>query len=105
MVRLVQQLSQLRHLSAESAHLCQVVYSTNMPKERGKEWEHLKVVSKKGQSFQVQCNYCDKQFWIGSGQRIRAHLGVQTLCGVNKCEKVYFTAIKFIKRLSACTFV
>jgi len=59
-----------------------------MPKERGKEWEHVKVVSKKGQSFQVQCNYCDKLFWIESGQHIRAHLGVQTLCGVNKCEKV-----------------
>ena len=50
-----------------------------MTKERGKEWEHVKVLSKKGQSFQVQCNYCDKQFWIGSGQ--------------------------LIKRLSACTFV
>ena len=48
-----------------------------MPKERGKEWEHVKVVSKKGQSFQVQCNYCDKIFWIESGQHIRAHLGVQ----------------------------
>jgi len=35
LVHLVQQLSQLRHLTADSAHLCQVVYSTNMPKERG----------------------------------------------------------------------
>ena len=38
---------QLRHLSADSAHLCQVVYSTNMPKERG-------VLAR---SFHVRKNY------------------------------------------------
>jgi len=43
----------------------------------------------KGVGFQVQCNYCDKQFGIGSGHRIkRAHLGVQCIRGVNNCEKV-----------------
>ena len=60
-----------------------------MPKERRQEWEHVRVLNKKGVGFQVQCNYCDKQFWIGSGHRIRAHLGVQSkpISGVNKCER------------------
>jgi len=48
----------------------------------------VRVVNKKGGGFQVQCNYCDKQFWISSGYRIRAHLGVESISGVNKCEKV-----------------
>jgi len=50
--------------------------------------EHVRVLNKKGVGFQVQCSYCDKQFWIRSGRRIRAHLGVQSISEVNKCEKV-----------------
>lgn len=59
-----------------------------MPKERGKEWQHVKVVKEGKNNYLVQCNYCIKQFWIGSGVRIRAHLGVETIGGVAKCEKV-----------------
>jgi len=30
----------------------------------------------------------NNNFWISSGYRIRAHLGVESISGVNKCEKV-----------------
>jgi len=43
---------------------------------------------KEGKNYLVQCNYCIKQFWLGSGVRIRAHLGVETVGGAGKCEKV-----------------
>jgi hypothetical protein len=59
-----------------------------MPKPRGKEWEYVKVLKEGTNNYFVQCNYCSKQFWIGSGSRIRAHLGVDTLSGAAKCEKV-----------------
>jgi len=63
-----------------------------MPKERGMG---TRESSKKGVGFHVQCNYCDKQFWIGSGHRV----DVQSKSRVN--TGVY----KLIKRLSACMFV
>ena len=59
-----------------------------MPKPRGKEWEYVKVLKEGTNNYFVQCNYCSKQFWIGSGSRIREHLGVDTLSGAAKCEKV-----------------
>lgn len=59
-----------------------------MPKSRGKEWDHVKVLKTGKNNYHVQCNYCAKQFWIGSGNRIRAHLGVETVNGVTMCEKV-----------------
>jgi hypothetical protein len=59
-----------------------------MPKPRGKEWEYVKVLKEGSNNYLVECNYCSKQFWIGSGSRIRAHLGVETLSGSAKCEKV-----------------
>jgi len=62
-------------------------------------------INKKGVGFQVQCNYCDKQFWIGSGHRIRAHLGVQSISGVNKCEKVPEDGVRTFSKASACKFV
>lgn len=59
-----------------------------MPKERGKEWKHVKVQKANKSNHLVQCNYCAKQFWVGSGSRIRAHLGVETISGICRCEKV-----------------
>jgi Protein of unknown function (DUF 659)/hAT family C-terminal dimerisation region len=52
--------------------------------------------SKKNQL--AQCVYCDKQFWVGSGSRIRAHLGVESIDGVMKCDKVpEDVAARFVK--------
>ena len=59
-----------------------------MPRARGKEWDHVKVLQSSKKNQLAQCKYCDKQFWVGSGSRIRAHLGVETVDGVSKCEKV-----------------
>ena len=59
-----------------------------MPRERGKEWKHVKVLQSGKKNSLVQCNYCDKQFWVGSGNRIRSHLGVETISGVAKCANV-----------------
>ena len=59
-----------------------------MPRERGKEWKHVKVLQTSKKNCLVKCNYCDKQFWIGSGNRIRAHLEVENISGVAKCSSV-----------------
>jgi Protein of unknown function (DUF 659)/hAT family C-terminal dimerisation region len=59
-----------------------------MPKERGKEWKHVKVQKTNKNNHLVECSYCQKQFWVGSGSRIRAYLGVETINGVTRCEKV-----------------
>ena len=59
-----------------------------MPRERGKEWTYVKVLKNAKNNYLIECNFCDKQFWVGSGNRIRAHLGVETISGVTKCEKV-----------------
>lgn len=59
-----------------------------MPKRRGKEWDHVKVMKVVRNNHQVQCKYCNKQFWITGGNRIRAHLGVGSETGVAKCENV-----------------
>ena len=59
-----------------------------MSRERGKEWKHVKVLQTGKKNCLVKYNYCDKQFWIGSGSRIRAHLGVENISGVSKCSKV-----------------
>ena len=52
-----------------------------MPKERGKEWKYVKVQKTNKNNHLVECSYCQKQFWVGSGSRIRAHLGVETING------------------------
>jgi len=63
-----------------------------MPKERGQEWEHVRVVNKKlggGADLKSSATIAtNNNFWISSGYRIRAHLGVESISGVNKCEKV-----------------
>jgi hypothetical protein len=64
-----------------------------MARERGKEWKHVKVVKTGKNNYLIECNFCDKQFWVGSGNRIRAHLGVENIAGVSKCEKVPDTVI------------
>ena len=69
-----------------------------MPKPRGKEWDHVKVLTTGQNNYKVQCNYCEKQFWIGSGNRIRSHLGVESLSGVTKCEKVPETVTTAFKK-------
>ena len=48
----------------------------------------MKVLQTSKKNCLVKCNYCDKQFWIGSGNRIRAHLGVENISGVAKCSSV-----------------
>lgn len=69
--------------------LCFADYNEQpMPKERGKEWKHVKVLKTNKNNHLVECSYCQKQFWVGSGSRIRAHLGVETINGVTRCEKV-----------------
>ena len=45
-------------------------------------------VEKCEKNYLIEFNFCDKQFWVGSGNRIRAHVGVETISGVAKCEKV-----------------
>jgi hypothetical protein len=65
----------------------------NNARERGKEWKHVKVIKTGKNNYLIECNFCDKQFWVGSGNRIRAHLGVETIAGVSKCEKVPDTVI------------
>jgi len=59
-----------------------------MPRVRGKEWKHVKLLKTGKNNHLVECSYCNKQFWVGSGNRIRAHLGVESINGVAKCEKV-----------------
>jgi len=59
-----------------------------MPRDKGKEWDHVKVVSElPNKSYVVQCLYCEKEF-CGASNRIRAHIGVDTLNGVAKCKKI-----------------
>jgi hypothetical protein len=65
-----------------------VAFEVSMPRKRGKEWTHVTVVRSSKKNVLVECNYCDKQFWVGSGNRIRAHLGVESISGVATCETV-----------------
>ena len=64
------------------------VSDSAMPRGRGKEWMHVKVLKSTKTNFLIECNFCNKQFWVGSGNRVRAHLGVETISGVAKCEKI-----------------
>ena len=58
-----------------------------MPKGKGKEWTYFTVLQESKNNCLLQCVYCNKQFW-GSANRIRAHLGIESVAGVTKCEKV-----------------
>jgi len=43
-----------------------------MPREKGKEWDHVKIVELKDKSHQhkVECKYC-KHVFVGGASRIR----------------------------------
>ena len=67
---------------------------------KGKEWDHVIVLSETANNFQVKCIYCSKVFW-GSGNRIRAHMGIETATGVAKCGKVPVEILECFKAADA----
>ena len=69
-----------------------------MGRERGKEWKHVKVIKSGKNNQLIECNYCSKQFWVGSGSRIRGHIGIDTIDGISKCEKVPDSVVASFKK-------
>jgi len=58
-----------------------------MPGEKGKEWNHIRVIELKDMPHQhkVECQYC-KHVFVGGASRIREHfLQINPACGVAKC--------------------
>lgn len=70
-----------------------------MPREHGKEWKHVKLIQC-GKGF-ISC--LRQTIWIASGTRIRAHLGVKTLSGISKCEKVLDNVVNKVSGKSETT--
>jgi len=69
-----------------------------MGRERGKEWKHVRVIKSGKNNQLIECNYCSKQFWVGSGSRIRGHIGIDTIDGISKCEKVPDSVVASFKK-------
>ena len=51
-------------------------------------WDHVTVTSRPGQPKLVRCNYCTKDNWNATANRLQAHLGHRPSSGVVACPGV-----------------
>ncbi len=61
--------------------------TSKMPREKGKEWNHVTLVEVKDRTHQhkLECKYC-KHVFVECTSRIREHfLHINPTCGVAKC--------------------